>query len=113
MNALSGGHQKRLVIAKGDDQIAFARLIETLEQPLQRGHGIHHPGVVGVEQLSVTLALVRAGSAALLRLIAGAIEGAMALHGDCVGKERFVILFAALEQVIDEGIVRDIEPLVL
>ncbi len=113
MNPLAGGHQKRLVIAKGHHQIALARLVEGLEQPLQRGHGIHHPGVIGVEQLGVTLALVRAGAAALLPLIAGAIEGAVPLHGDRIGKQRFVILFAALEQVVDQRIIGDIEPLVL
>ena len=37
----------------------------------------------------------------------------MPLHGDRIGKQRFVILFAALEYVVDEGIIGDIEPLVL
>ena len=88
VNALACRHQKGLMIAKGHHQIAFARIVQPFEQPLQGSHGIHHPRVVGVEQLAICRTLIRTSLVELLGLIAIPVEGAVALHGNRVGKER-------------------------
>ncbi len=95
VNALARRHQEGLVIAEGHHQIALAGAVQGLEQALEGSHGIHHPGVVGVEQLGIRRALIRAGSVDLLGPVAIPVEGAVPLHGNGVGKEGAVVLVAA------------------